>query len=80
MANEFHTGGITSPHEWDLSVLESTGEYAFWDEFLNGMADRYLNNGYHHTEFYKNEYDERDVVAKVTGIDKRIRGSFGIYN
>jgi hypothetical protein len=49
MSNEFHTGGINSPHEWNLYVLDNAARFYFWDQFLNGMAehDSFDNGGYH---------------------------------
>jgi len=41
--NEFHTGGINSPHEWNLYVLNNTAQFYFWDTFLDGMAEVFLN-------------------------------------
>ncbi len=49
--NDFHTGGINSPHEWNLYVLNNTAQFYFWDTFLDGMAEvsmaEYNNDGYH---------------------------------
>ena len=40
---ELHTGGITTPHEWDLSVCNKA-QFIFWDEFLNGMAETFVSD------------------------------------
>lgn len=47
--NEFHTGGINSPHEWDLYILNNAAQFYFWDTFLDGMAetDSFEHGGYH---------------------------------
>jgi len=55
----FHTGGINSPHEWDLYVLNNTAQFSFWDKFLDGMAEKGIaedGRGYHEptTDQYAN--------------------------
>lgn len=56
---DFHTGGINAPHEWNLYVLNNTAQFFFWDTFLDGMAEVFLSaygRGYHepHTDQYAN--------------------------
>jgi hypothetical protein len=64
MSNEFHTGGINSPHEWNLYVLDNAARFYFWNTFLNGMAERF------HLETDNDRLIDRDAVSKITGIDK----------
>ena len=48
--NEFHTGGIINPHEFNLFVLKNTAQFFFWDTYLDGMAEVFLSaygQGYH---------------------------------
>ena len=48
----FHTGGLTEPHVWDLSVLGNKAQYFFWDAFLDGMAERMVKSATEY-RFYK---------------------------
>ena len=55
---EFHTGGINSPHEFNLFVLNNEAQFFFWDTWLDGMAESQWiqERGYHepHTDQYAN--------------------------
>jgi len=57
---DFHTGGIISPHEFNLFVLNNKAQFFFWDTYLDGMADVFLHSynfdGYQppHTDQYAN--------------------------
>lgn len=40
---EFYAGGINSPQEFNLFVLNNTAQFFFWDTWLDGMAERSWN-------------------------------------
>lgn len=57
---DFHTGGINSPHEWSLFLLNNTAQFFFWDTFLDGMAE---NNEYATAKHFAYEPPHSDQYA-----------------
>jgi hypothetical protein len=54
--NEFHTGGINSPHEWNLYILNNAAQFYFWDTFLDGMAEVSLSNHFTYEPPHNDQY------------------------